>query len=697
MGEDALAPTPDTAMADTAMPEAAMADTAMADTAMPEAVMADTAILDTAMPMADTAVPESSSAVTAIPNTAIADTAMPDSAMATEDIAENETLVKTRAVGAGPSTLPMRSRERYEILSEIARGGMGRIISVRDLELGRKLAIKEQLRTSPALNHRFEREIHITTRLQHPAIITALDAGCWPSGELFFTMKHVDARPLDKVIAETKTLGQRLELLPHLIAVVEALAYAHDLQIIHRDLKPANVLVGAFGETVVIDWGLAKDLRLSDSTPDDSLDSEQTTADNQLTQLGEAMGTPAYMPPEQAKGRFVDQRADVYALGAMLYHLLTGDPPYQDSKPSSAQQVLDKVKSDAPTALSQLEGGVPPDLITIVNKAMSRKVDSRYANAMELAAELKRFSTGQLVAAHSYSAAALVLRWVRKHRAAVAVGLVMGVALLAGGIIGVRGIARERDRAQQERTEAQTQQAKAQKQRLLAEGERLRAEREQAQAETNRRAAEELMQLMLDDLSEKLAPIGRLDILDVIFEQAKSYYKEKAIDYKRPYEVADRALFLYSLGNNLLSKDKEEEALARFQEALEIQEKLVRIEPKEEWIKKLSDSHSMIASLLVETNKDVALKHYRLAIEAERGLGESALFFELKGDLQAALGNWDSTIENYKSSISKSESNLRKTPSPNSPPMLLSCTPKSRMCWGNKVTFRGRSHSSGKH
>lgn len=158
-----------------------------------------------------------------------------------------------------PALVPV-DPQHYVVGNEIAKGGMGRILAARDRRLGRPVAIKELLVTSGDLRARFEREARITAMLQHPSIVNILEAGEWPSGEPFYVMRLVTGESLDRVVGGCPTLAQRLALLPNVIAVVDALAYAHSMRVIHRDLKPANVLVGEFGETVVIDWGLAKDL-----------------------------------------------------------------------------------------------------------------------------------------------------------------------------------------------------------------------------------------------------------------------------------------------------------------------------------------------------------------------------------------------------------------------------------------------------
>src|SRR5262249_25468758 len=164
-----------------------------------------------------------------------------------------------------------------------------RILEAWDRRHDRPVAIKQLLNPGRDAVERFLREAAVTARLQHPSIIALYEAARWPSGEPFLALKLVVGRSLADVIAATPDLKARLGLLPHLIAVVEALAYAHARGIIHRDLKPANVLVGDFGESVVIDWGLAKDLGAADATPDAT-----GVAGPDLTVAGRALGTPAY-------------------------------------------------------------------------------------------------------------------------------------------------------------------------------------------------------------------------------------------------------------------------------------------------------------------------------------------------------------------------------------------------------------------
>jgi WD40 repeat protein/tRNA A-37 threonylcarbamoyl transferase component Bud32 len=333
-------------------------------------------------------------------------------------------------------------RQHYVVDGEIAKGGMGRVIAARDRRLGREVAIKELLPKNRDATRRFEREARITARLQHPSIIHVYEAGVWPGGEPFYAMHKVSGRSLDKVVAERATLNERLGLLPHVIAVADALAYAHSQRVVHRDLKPSNVLVGDFGETVVIDWGLAKDLEAPELG--ESHD-RRARAESDETLSGSVVGTPSYMPPEQARGEIVDERADVYALGALLYKVLVGHAPYAGA---SSADVLEQVKGGPPLPVDQREPGTPPDLAAIVTKAMARDRETRYATAGELAADLKRFQTGQLVAAHRYTAGQLFWRWLRRRLLAVSIGAAAIIAIAIIATLSVRRIVEEKGRAE---------------------------------------------------------------------------------------------------------------------------------------------------------------------------------------------------------------------------------------------------------
>lgn len=389
-------------------------------------------------------------------------------------------------------------RERYELGEELARGGTGRVCRAHDRQLEREVAIKALLEPSAQHGIRFAREARVTARLQHPSIVPIYDIGRLGDGQPYYAMKLVSGRTFDEAIRETSTLAGRLALLPALIGVADAIAYAHAQRVIHRDLKPHNVVLGQFGESMVIDWGLAKQLDAPGIT--EQIEPRDEDGDPTLTLEGTVLGTPAYMPPEQAAGKTVDERADVYALGAMLYHLLAGRPAYRGP---SSQAVLVRVLDEPPPAIESQIAGVPADLVAIVHKSMARDPADRYADAQQLVADLRRFQTGQLVGAHRYTAWSHVLRFVRRHVAAVVVAAVLGTALVVGSVVAVLQILAKGE---------------------LAEQQRKAAEAASALAVTQRDAAEELAAFMLDDLRTRLEPIGRLDLLRGVGDRVQRYY-----------------------------------------------------------------------------------------------------------------------------------------------------------------------------
>jgi len=308
-----------------------------------------------------------------------------------------------------PAGLPLP--DRYDDLGPIARGGMGEVRRVRDRALGRTLALKvvhASLLRSPAALARFEAEARATAQLQHPNIVPVHDLGRLPDGRAWFTMKEVRGRTLAEVAADAAAgaPGRGLRgLISAFHTVCQAVAYAHARGVVHRDLKPDNVMIGAYGEVVVLDWGLAKVL---DAAP---IDGDEVDGDEALgeppeaplahsvgarpaTRAGLVAGTPAYMPPEQARGdaRAIDARSDVYALGAMLYELLSGRAPYG----GGAHEALASVLRGPPPALQPTgpQGAAPDELVAACARAMARDPADRFPTAEALAAAVQDWLDG---------------------------------------------------------------------------------------------------------------------------------------------------------------------------------------------------------------------------------------------------------------------------------------------------------------
>jgi len=340
-------------------------------------------------------------------------------------------------------------RVRFDEQAELGRGGMGRVVEAIDLALDRPVAIKHLLATGDAELARFEREVRITARLQHPSIVPILDAGRDAHGQPFYIMRKIDGDPLSARVAAAATVRDRIALVPAMLGAIDAAAYAHAQGVIHRDIKPWNILLGPFGETLLIDWGIARDLT---ATAADAPRDQPAQRDSGLTRVGDAVGTPGFMSPEQARGESVDRRADVYSLGATLYFVLTGALPFAGS---SATMAISNVAAGGGPDLSKIPPEVPAELGAIVVKALAADRDARYGDASELATDLRRFLAGQLVAAHHYTTGERFVRWIRRHRLVAAITLIAVVAMTATAVVAFRSVVTQRDQARSARALAE--------------------------------------------------------------------------------------------------------------------------------------------------------------------------------------------------------------------------------------------------
>lgn len=380
------------------------------------------------------------------------------------------------------ATVTVEHPNRYTIKAEHGRGGIGRVLLAFDEHIGREVALKELIPQAGGMSgsaraptgaasetvNRFLREARITGQLEHPGIVPVYELGKRADGSIYYTMKLVRGVTLLDQIRKAPAISDRLLLLNHFLDLCQAMAYAHSKGVIHRDLKPLNVMVGEFGETVVLDWGLAKVRGLHDARAGDIEEGLRIIKDSSAgkTMDGALMGTPAYMSPEQAEGKIeeVDERSDIWSLGAILYEILCGRPPYTGE---TAWEVMGKVLKDPVPPLEEIEPSAPPELIAICNKCLQKDRDKRYADAGELAKDVAKFQAGGLVSAYEYSMAALIKRWLTRRWPVVVTSLVAAVILVSLGTWSYFRIMTERNRAVEQRIIAENKEREAR--RNLAE------------------------------------------------------------------------------------------------------------------------------------------------------------------------------------------------------------------------------------
>ncbi len=370
---------------------------------------------------------------------------------------------------------------RFRILRPHARGGLGQVSVALDQELDRPVALKEiqdRHADEPESRARFMQEAEITGKLEHPGIIPVYGLGHDASGRPFYAMRFIQGDSLKEAIGafhgdETlkrntiKRLARLRELLRRFTDVCNAIAYAHSRGVLHRDLKPGNIMLGPYGETLVVDWGLAKPLDQATTATTRATDSSVLEGPIRLSTLsgsreetaaGRTIGTPAYASPEQLTGRLdlLGPASDVYGLGATLYALLTGRAPVERG---DLEEVMRRTHRGEIAPPRTIDATIPRPLEAICRKAMATGPEDRYASARALAADVTRWLDDQPVTAYPEPLAARASRWMRRHRTAVAcllaamfVGLVgVGLAFLRETVVNIRlaEIIRQRDEANQ--------------------------------------------------------------------------------------------------------------------------------------------------------------------------------------------------------------------------------------------------------
>ncbi len=321
---------------------------------------------------------------------------------------------------SAPAPPPAADTDRYEIMEELGRGGMGVVYRARQRGLDRIVALKLLSGENVSADEleRFRREARAAARLHHPGIIEVFDVG-EIDGRPYLAMAHVDGLPLDRHLAEHPELDLRTRV-DLIRRVAEAVEHAHANGIVHRDLKPANILIDAGGAPRVADFGLAKEVTTGPGAAS-------------ITHSGMLLGTPQFMSPEQADGdaRHIDSRSDIYSLGAVLYVALTGRPPFLGD---TVLQVVFQILNEWPEPPSRHRRDLPEDLDAICLRALEKDRARRYATAAALSADLGRFLAGEPVVARPISLSRRLGRRLARHRAAfsvLAIALVLLVALAA--------------------------------------------------------------------------------------------------------------------------------------------------------------------------------------------------------------------------------------------------------------------------
>jgi serine/threonine-protein kinase len=532
--------------------------------------------------------PELISSLAGVAATPPYDTLMSEAKIRTPRLDSEEDPV---AVGEGTS-----SGLRFAVLRPHAEGGLGKVSLARDRELNRDVALKEikpRYADDVEARARFLCEAEVTGGLEHPGVVPVYGLGRFADGRPFYAMRFVQGDSLLEALDRFHTTdwknkpGERAlalrGLLRRFVDVCNAVAYAHSRGVLHRDLKPANALLGPYGETLLVDWGLAKVLKpyeISPAPPEGVL--RQTSGDGVATQAGAVIGTPAYMAPEQAGGGPVGPAADVYGLGATLYHLLTGRAPFGGAP---ALDILMRVVKGRYRPAREVHASVPAALSAICQKAMALWPQDRYGSAKELAVEVERWLGDEPVLAYREPWSARLARWARRHRPLVASAAALLLTAVLALVVGIVAVNREK-----KRTEGA----------LAAESQAL-AKESQARKQTREALDEVSSQVIEDWLSrqQKLEPAQRA-FLEKALAHYKTFAAEAGDSEEIRHSVADAHVRVGKIHEKLGQNAQAEQVYRRAQELYASVAADFTAVPQ--YRRQLAGSHSHLGILLTKTS-----------------------------------------------------------------------------------------------
>lgn len=354
-----------------------------------------------------------------------------DVALATDVGFDTRPATPIQQRNSGAASVVLTPGERFDVLQVHAQGGLGVVFLARDHEIDRTVALKQiksQWADDEDSRARFLLEARITGRLEHPGIVPIYALGADATGRPYYAMRLIRGESLLEVLTRfhatdvASRLDERMpelrKLLKRFVDVCNAVDYAHSKGVIHRDLKPSNIMVGKYGETLVVDWGLAKVIGSDEDVALTTRMVRQPEGEGGATstRIGTTIGTPAYMSPEQAAGRNdeLGPPTDIYSLGATLYHLLTGELPHADDDDMGV--MISRAEHGKVIPANIAAPWLPRPLSSICMKALSCAPESRYVSARALSDDVERWLGDEPVRAHHESLGERVYRWTRTHR-----------------------------------------------------------------------------------------------------------------------------------------------------------------------------------------------------------------------------------------------------------------------------------------